>query len=320
MTWCRALRSFVVWLVPAIVFVPAVASGQDLVPRAYLATPVGSNAFILSYSFAEGEFLFDPTLPITDATGKIQTPVASYYYAFDFFGRAANVTGALPYAMGELRGKVAGNERAIQRSGTMDAVVRFAVNLYGSPARRPPEFIKSPPSRSIVGASLKVTAPTGQYYPTRLVNIGTNRWAFKPELGFTHRIWQLVFDAYGGVWLFTDNHDFAPTPDTPHATRSQDPIAALEFHLSYDVKPRLWISGDVNYWRGGRTSVNGRKGIETLQANSRIGVTGSVPVTAHQAIKVSYSDGVLVRVGGNFRVLSVGWQLSWLGLPSRGNS
>ena len=285
-----------------------------------MATPVGSRAFILSYSFADGEFLFDPTLPITDATGKIQTPAVSYYYAFDFFGRAANVTGALPYAVGELRGKLAGNERVVQRSGTGDAIVRFAVNLYGSPARRPLEFIKSPPSRSILGASLKVTAPTGQYVPTRLVNIGTNRWAFKPELGFTHRIGQLVLDMYGGVWLFTDNNDFAPTPETPPATRSQDPIAALELHVSYDVKPRLWISGDVNYWRGGRTSVNGSKGIETLQANSRLGVTGSVPVTVHQAFKVSYSDGVLVRVGGKFKVVSVGWQYSWLGVPSRGSS
>jgi len=320
MTSWRDLRSLVAWLVPTIALLPAMASGQDLTPRAYVATPVGSSALIVSYAFADGELLFDPTLPITDASGTIHTPALSYYYAFDFFGRAANVTGALPYAVGELRGNVAGNARAAQRSGMMDAVVRVAVNLYGSPALRPLEFIKSPPSRSILGASIKVTAPTGQYDPTRLINIGTNRWAFKPELGFTERIWRLVVDMYGGVWLFTDNHDFAPTPDLTGATRSQDPISALEFHVSYDVKPRLWLSGDVNYWRGGRTSVNGSKGIETLQANSRIGVTGSVPVTAHQAIKVSYSDGVLVRIGGNFRVLSVGWQYSWLGLPSRGAS
>ena len=314
------LRSPVVWLVLTIALLPAMAASQDLTPRAYVATPVGSNALIISYAFADGELLFDPTLPITDATGTIHTPALSYYYAFDFFGRSANVTGVLPYAIGELRGNVAGNDRVIHRSGTMDAIARFAVNLYGSPALRPAEFMKSPPRRSILGASIRIAAPTGQYYPTRLVNIGTNRWAFKPELGFTHRVRQLVFDVYGGVWLFTDNHEFAPTPDLTGATRSQDPISSLEFHVSYDVKPRLWISGDINYWRGGRTSVNGSKGIETLQANSRFGVTGSMPVTAHQAIKVSYSDGVLVRIGGNFRVLSVGWQYSWLGLPGRGTS
>ena len=320
MIWRRIPRSLVAWLVPAMVVVPSLVAAQDLTPRAYVATPVGSSAVIVVYAFADGELLFDPTLPITDATGTVHTPAVSYYYALDVFGRSANVTGVLPYAVGELRGKLAGNERVVERSGVGDTVLRFAVNLYGNPARRPLEFIKTPPARSILGASIKVTAPTGQYYPERLVNIGTNRWAFKPELGFSQRVWQLVLDMYGGVWLFTDNHDFSPTPQTAGATRSQDPIAALEFHLSYDVKPRLWISGDINYWRGGRTSVNGSKGIETLQANSRVGVTGSVPLTSHQALKVSYSDGVLVRIGGNFRVLSVGWQYSWFGLPRRGGS
>ena len=109
MTSCRILRSLVVWLVPAIAFVPAIAAGQDLAPRAYVATPVGSSAVTATYAFATGEFLFDPTLPITDATGTVHTPVVSYYYAVDFFGRSANVIGALPYAVGELRGKLAGN-------------------------------------------------------------------------------------------------------------------------------------------------------------------------------------------------------------------
>ena len=119
-----------------------------------------------------------------------------------------------------------------------------------------------------------------------------------------------MLDVYAGVWFFTANDDFfASDADAQGAKRTQDPIGAFEFHVSYDVKPRLWISADLNYWRGGRTSVNGVESAPTLQANSRFGVTGSVPLTRRQSLKVSYSDGVVVRVGGSFRILSVGWQV-----------
>ena len=121
--------------------------------------------------------------------------------------------------------------------------------------------MKTRPARSVLGASVKVVAPTGQYDPTRLINIGTNRWAFKPELGYTGRAGKLVLDVYAGVWFFTANDDFFASAANPQGNRrTQDPIGAFELHVSYDVKPRLWISADVNYWRGGRTSVNGVEG------------------------------------------------------------
>lgn len=297
----------------AAVVMPLVCEAQDLTPRAYVSTPISSNAINVTYAYSTGELVFEPTSPVADATGTIQTPVVSLYHSFGLFGRSASITAALPFALGELRGTVSGQSRAITRRGLADSVVRLAVNIAGGPALPAAEFVKAPAARSMLGASLKVLAPTGQYDPTRLINIGTNRWAFKPELGYTARAGNLVVDAFAGVWLFTANESFAVTADQPRGrTRTQDPIAAFELHVSYDVKPRLWISADVNYWRGGRTSVDGVEAPLTLQANSRIGLTGSVPLTRHQSFKVSYSDGVLVRLGGNFRVLSAGWQYGWV--------
>ena len=197
-----------------------------------------------------------------------------------------------------------------------DTMMRLSVNVLGAPAQTPAEFIKSGLPRSLLGASLKVLAPSGKYDPTLLINVGTNRWAFKPELGYTRHVGPVTVDAYAGVWFFTTNNEFfAGGATAPLNTRTQAPIGALEFHVSYDVKPRLWISADINYWRGGRTSVNGIESTNSLQANSRIGVTGSVPLTRRQAIKVSFSEGMVVRIGGNFRVLSVGWQYGWVGRP-----
>ena len=85
--------------------------------------------------------------------------------------------------------------------------------------------------------------------------------------------------------------------------------------MSYNFKPRFWLSIDGNYWRGGETSLNGMVTPTTLQANSRLGTTGSFPVTKHQSVKVSYSGGTYVTFGGNFQSLQVGWQYSWIGRP-----
>ena len=224
--------------------------------------------------------MFDPTLPITDATGTIHAPVVSLYHAFGLFGRSANITGSLPFAIGDLSGKVRARIARPSATASPTPQVRFAVNLVGGPALSVAEFVKTPLPRTLLGASIKVVAPTGQYDPARLINIGTNRWGFKPEIGYTGRPGRFVIDAFAGVWFFTANDSFAVSDANPlGVTRTQEPIGAFEFHVSYDVKPRLWLSADINYWRGGRTSVNGVEGTQTLQANSRFGVTGSVPLT-----------------------------------------
>ena len=145
--------------------------------------------------------------------------------------------------------------------------------------------------KHLLGASLKIVAPTGQYDPTKLINLGANRWAFKPELGYSGRWGHWVLDAYAAVWFFTRNPEFFSrnqyVPGTQDQT--QDPIAAFETHLSYDFKPRLWVSLDGNFWRGGRTSLNGVENPATLQKSSRIGVTASFPLTRHQSIKLGFA-------------------------------
>jgi len=295
--------------------VPAVA--QDLTPRAYVPAPVSTNAIVLTYAFATGEVLFDPTLPVTDVTAKIHSPVVSYYHAFNLAGRSANITGSLPFANGNLRGKLVGEDREVHRRGGADAIVRLVVNLFGGPARSAAAFVKAGQPRWVLGASMKAVLPTGQYDPVRLINLGANRWAVKPELALSRRMGRVVVEGYGGVWFFTANDDFFRGADGHGARRTQAPIGAWELHFSYDINPRFWISADANYWRGGRISVNDVAG-GPLQANSRLGLTGSMPLTRRQAVKVSYSDGLVIRTGGSFRILSAAWQYGWIGRRWRG--
>jgi len=289
---------------------------QDLAPRAYIITPVNSNAVTLTYSFYNGDILFDGALPVTNASATVHVPTFSLYHALDFFGRSANIVAALPYGVGHYQGDVGGNATAIYRSGMLDSAYRFAVNLRGGPAMQASEMRKWH-QKLLVGASIKVLAPTGQYDPTKLVNYGTNRWSFRPEIGLSRRWGDWVLDTYGGVWLYTTNPEYYSHNQVYPGTRSQQqsPIGSFEGHLSYDVKPRLWASLDGNFWFGGSTSINGVENIKTSQRNSRIGGTLSVPVTKHQSLKWSYSRGDYTRFGGDFNNVAFAWQYSWIGWP-----
>jgi hypothetical protein len=290
--------------------------GQDLAPRAYLIAPVRSNAVTMAYSYNDGHLLFDGTIPIEDATGKLSVPSMSYTHALGFFGRSANVSAALPYGVGTFAGTVLGEPRSIYRSGLFDSVFRFSVNLVGGPAMGIPEMRKWR-QKTLLGVSLKVVAPTGQYDPTKIINLGANRWAFRPELGLSQRFGHWVLDGYASVWFFTKNPEFFSHNEFFPGTQSQtqDPIGAFETHLSYDVRPRLWVSLDGNFWYGGRTSLNGVENPRTLQKSSRVGVTASFPITRHQSVKVGYAQGAYIRFGGDYKIASVAWQYSWIGGP-----
>ena len=298
--------------------VRTICYAQDLTPRAYVITPVHSNAVTLTYSSFNGSIFFVPTLPVEDATGNPQVQVFSYYHALNFFGRSANLVASVPYGFGHFQGKVLGTDQEIYRSGWLDAVLRFSVNLKGGPAMDVKEF-RSWHQKLLIGTSLTVYAPTGQYDPARLLNQSAHRWAFKPELGISRRWGHWVLDVYGGVWFFTTNADyFANNPlFNPNGTNtfSQKPVGAFEGHFSYDLKSRLWFSLDGNFWVGGRTSINGVENTLSLQANSRIGGTASVPISKHQSLKFSYNNGAYIRLGGDYQNFSVAWQYSWLGRP-----
>lgn len=291
-------------------------SAQDLAPRAYLITPVHSNAVTLAYSFFDGNIVLSNAVPITGATGRFNVAVFSYFHSLRFFGRSSSFAYSLPYGVGNFKGQVADAEKSAYRSGLLDSNIRFSVNLVGGPAMGIQEFRKWR-QKTLLGASLMVAAPMSQYDPTKLINLGSNRWSFRPELGISRRRGHWILDIYGGMWFFTENPKFfSENPYHPGVTaQSKSPVGEFELHFSYDVKPRLWASLDGNFWLGGGTALNGTASPQTSVRNSRIGGTVSTPISRHQSLKFSYSNGAYIRYGGNYQNVSVGWQYSWIGRP-----
>jgi hypothetical protein len=278
---------------------------QELEPRAYSASPVGLNFLGLGYNWLTGGVVVDPDLPISDVQANVQSLIVGLGHTFNLFGDLALVTAAVPYSIADVNGNVFEQQRETKRSGLANALFKLSVNLRGNPAMSPTEFAAQPP-RTILGASLAAIAPTGQYYRTKLVNLGTNRWSIKPEFGVSVPKGGWYLDSYVGVWFFTANPEFFPG----ESTRTAEPMLTIQEHVSYQFRPRLWVALDGTWYRGGSTRVDKGDPSPALN-NSRGGVTVSIPVGRH-SVKVAYSRGVTARAGGNFTALSGAWQMSWL--------
>ena len=278
---------------------------QELEPRAYSISPRDVNFFVAGVSRATGGISFDPNLPVEEAEANLQAVSIAYARSITFFGRSANVGVHSAYIRGPLQGIVNGEFEKTRRSGLAPPAARFAVNLFGGPAMDREQFAHYQ-RKTLVGASVVVVSPFGQYDSDRVINLSSHRWAFKPELGFSRRVARWQFDAYVGAWLFAANPDFLGK------VRTQEPIASMQVHVSYNIKPRFWAAFNTNFYAGGRTSVDGVRRFD-MQRNSRVGATVAVPLTRRHSVKCSVSSGARTSVGASFTSIALGYQVMWGG-------
>ncbi len=289
------------------------APGQDLDPRAYVHVPVNATFLVGGVGLSSGEVVTDPTLPVTDIQATVVTPSVGVGRSFGLFGRTAQAFALLPFSSAEVSGKVFGEGAAVQRAGLSDMRMRLSWLVRGAPALSVVEIAKAP-RRTILGMSLNVAAPTGEYFPDKLINLGTNRWAFRPELAVSQPIGQRwLLDAYAGVWLFTANHESYPGT----LRKTQTPMGSTQAHLSYNFQRQLWAAVNVTYYVGGRTTVEGAAPTD-LQNNVRIGGTFALPVGQRHSIKIAASRGAVIRFGANFTSYSFAWQTAWVPRPTPG--
>ncbi|MFT5334300.1 MAG: hypothetical protein ACI9GB_002208 [Halioglobus sp.] len=281
-------------------------SAQELTPRAYWPTPNGTNVLVAAYQKSTGDIVTDPSLPLTSVDSAIDYLQLSYQRTFSLGGRTASIQLSAPYSQGETTGLLKDEFRSRETSGIGDTRVRLSYNLSGAPSMDAAEFraLRHTP-KTIVGASLLVQAPTGEYQSDKLINIGTNRWAVKPAIGVIWPIrpsWLLEFEV--GAWLFGDNDEYLGK------TRKQDPVLSTEIHLVKRIRSGFWASLDANFYVGGRASVNGSEQAN-LQRNSRLGATVVYPFKKSHAIRSSFSTAIASESGGDFEIFSLSYLYVW---------
>ena len=302
------IKRVVFWLAatlaPWIVWGALPAHCQDMEPRAYSRAPVGTQSILFTYAYQSGDVLTDTALPLQDVSVQMNSASVGYARTFGLAKKQANFGIAIPYIYAKVRGRVFEQDQAVTRSGLGDMRVRLTTHLFGAPAMTPREFAAHK-SRTLVGVTLLMVVPTGQYDPRRLINLGSNRWAFKPEVGISKPVGPWTVEVAGGAWLFTANKKFFGG-----VRREQKPLLSLQGHLIYTIRPRMWAAVDATYYNGGRTVVNGKRNAD-IQNNSRLGATFAYPIGQHNSIKVIWARGLTTRIGGNVNTIAVGWSYSW---------
>jgi len=280
------------------------ARGQEIEPRSYTNAPVGMNFLILGYADSEGGVSFDPSVPLANANMKTELAALAYARVFELGGQSAKFDVVVPYA--RLNGTAEYKGSPVERdvSGFGDPRVRLSMNFYGAPALSVKDFANYRQDL-IIGGSVQVSVPVGQYDPDRLVNIGTNRWFVKPELGVSKAWGPWTLELSAAATVFGDNDDFFGGKH-----RKQDPIYTLQGHLVYGFSSGVWVALTAANLSGGRTTLDGVRGND-LQKSSRAGLTLAFPVDRYNSIKLYANNGLYIRTGTDFDTIGIAWQHRW---------
>jgi hypothetical protein len=282
------------------------AHAQDIEPRKWSDAPVGVNFLILGYAYSEGGIAFDPSLPINNPHLETNSGALGFAPSLDLGGFSGKFSAAVPYTW--LSGSAEYLGRPVQRTvnGFGNPEFELSVNLYGAPALGLKDFA-SYKQNWIFGMALKVSAPSGQYDDTRLINIASHRWFFKPSLGVSKAIGKWTLESTLAATFYTDNTDFYG--DT---TRSQAPLYSIQAHCIRSFSRGIWASVDATYFVGGRTTINNAESND-LQQNWRVGATLALPISTRNSIKLYASDGVSARTGNSYKLYGIAWQHRWGG-------
>jgi len=259
--------------------------GEELEPRQWAHLPIDTNFFGGGYAYTKGNIDFDPVLKIENGEMDMQTWAAKYIRTFELLEKSARIDLLQAYQDGRWTGLLDGVPTSVKRSGWFDTNVRFAINLYGSPPMKGKEYATyraASEVETIVGAGLSVQLPTGDYMDDKLINLGTNRFTFRPQLGVVHSWGNWSLETTGLVALYTDNNEFFNGKKL-----EQDPLYIIHSHLIYIFRPGVWAGASAGYDYGGRSTVDGTRKDDRRQ-NLYWALSFGFPVSRRLGVKIAY--------------------------------
>jgi hypothetical protein len=275
--WCLCV--FSIWALPILCL------AQDLEPRRWSHLPMGANFAGVGYAYTKADISFDPVLRIENGKMELHTWAAKYIRTFELFEKSARIDLVQAYQRGRWHGLVNDVPKSVRRGGLSDSLLRFAINVYGAPPLKGKEFAAYRAKvdvETIVGTALVVQLPTGEYKDGKLINLGTNRYTFRPQLGVVHNRGKWSMELTGEVYIYTDNNDFYNGNKLEN-----DPFYTLQTHLVYTFRPGLWAAADAGFSYNGQSTVNGEKKNDRRE---NLGWTFSFgyPITPQLGVKVGY--------------------------------
>lgn len=280
---------------------PPLLHGQELEPRLLSNVPKGMNFGILGYAYSTGNILLDPAISIDDLDSRVHTLVGAFVHSFSLAGVSSKVDVVVPLATGDWTGIVEGRDSARSVSGLGDPRVRLSVAFVGAPAMEREDF-GSYTQETVVGASLQVIAPLGQYDPSKLINLGSNRWTARAMVGASKALDGWVVEGYAGAWIFGRNEDFFGGN-----LAEQKPLITAKTHLIRLFDRGRWLAVDLGYGLGGRSIIAGVERDNRI-STFRFGATLAWPISGGHTVRFSALTGVRLEKGPDFEAFGTSWQ------------
>lgn len=257
----------------------------DLEPRRWGHIPLGGSFAGGALVHTEADIFADPALLLDDVEMRLDTVVAKYIYSFELLGKSARIDVAQAYQEGRWKGLVDGTPSSITRNGWSDTFVRFAANLYGAPPLEGKEFADyraRAKDETIIGAGLVVRLPTGDYMDDKLINLGQNRYVFRPQIGLVVSRGKWTTEVTAEIAFYTDNDDFFNGKKL-----EQEPLLFTQAHFIRNLGRGQWASLSLGYDYGGENKVDGDDK-DNRKQNYGWALGYSYPLSRQSGIKLSY--------------------------------
>lgn len=255
-----------------IVMLAGTALAND--PKDYIVAPAGTKALLFYYNYTTGNEAYANGKLVgkdTNLTANVGVFRGVYYGQMASLPYAANLI--LPFGSLALDGKdVGGVQMATTQYG--DPIFAFGVWPVANSA-----------SKTWLGVFEYITPPIGQYNNDRALNMGSNRWAFKTEVGLAQGLGNSNFhwDLTANVEFYTNNTDYSST----HLSLQKNPLFSAETHLTYNIAKTVGISADYFYRNGGETNVAGVSNNDK-QNDHTAGLTLTFGLTPSSQILIKY--------------------------------
>jgi hypothetical protein len=304
---CAYARIVVAFL--AATFFAFSCKAQDLQPRRWNHLPIDTDFFGGGHVYTNADVTVDPVLLLDDVTAELQAFPLKYIHTIELAGKSARVDWLQAYQVGRWNGLIDGIPTSVDREGWSDMSVRFAINLIGAPPLSGAEFAEyrqSQEMETIVGLGLEVQLPTGQYFNDKLVNLGTNRFTFRPQLGVVHRRGSWTGEATVASWFYTDNDEFFNGNYL-----QQDPIHTLQGSIDYTFRSGIWIGTGLAGGVGGKSVLNGFRKNDPRDA-VLWGLAIGYPISKQVVGQCAYlSQRTLTSIGVDSDTLLTTFSMSW---------
>ena len=283
---------------------------QELTPRRWSHLPDGINITGVAYVYTAADIYLNPVLQIEDLELAMNTVAIRYIRTFEAFGRSARFELGQGYQDGTWDGLLEGKPATAHRQGLTDTLLRISTILYGAPPLKGQEFKQYRQSvadcETLVGAGLILQLPTGDYSSQQLINLGSNRFTIRPQLGVVHQRGHWAFEASTAAWIYTDNDDF-----WKGAKREQDIFYAVQGHVIYIIRPGVWVSSSLGYGYGGENFING---IDKNDRGKNLAwsLAAGYSFTQKMGFKIAYiGTQTQTHTGFDSENIAVGFSIVW---------